>query len=335
MNRPEKRTLERVRYWQGQMLRSKDFADLEAVESQRRWWHNRALHEAYGVREGLVAWEYPAAGPTTAIFVEPGVAYDCFGRELILERPQIVPLPTSGSAGAVGTFSLVIHYHRPCADRGREAVCWTYSGPIGTGTVAFFWKPTALFTPTDGVSLGEVTTTLVKNQVVATLDPRFVPTASRAVARPMLASGTTIPGNTPWELWTYGLRQTPIGVQTKIDTSAAGFVDRPVYFAWLQGSIWMPQTLELVPALFPSIADDTVTGFTFRLLLSFPPEDNDIFMSSTVNPVFHFIDANEFPLFARQHDLYVNWLGCQCACVNQQPTLPPGMVPPGPGPGIP
>ena len=49
MSQTEKRKLERVRYWQGQMLRSRDFNDMHAVEEQRRWWHNRALHNAYGV----------------------------------------------------------------------------------------------------------------------------------------------------------------------------------------------------------------------------------------------------------------------------------------------
>src|ERR1035438_517824 len=49
----ERRELERLRYWQGQMLRSRDFRDDGAIEAQRRWWHNRALHAAFGINYGL------------------------------------------------------------------------------------------------------------------------------------------------------------------------------------------------------------------------------------------------------------------------------------------
>jgi hypothetical protein len=50
----EKRPLERVRYWQGQMLRSADFRAQSADTAQHRWWHNRALHNAYGVYRGCL-----------------------------------------------------------------------------------------------------------------------------------------------------------------------------------------------------------------------------------------------------------------------------------------
>src|SRR5262249_23851380 len=50
---PEQRDLERLRYWQGQMLRSRDFRDQAAQQAELRWWHNRALHNAYGVVAGL------------------------------------------------------------------------------------------------------------------------------------------------------------------------------------------------------------------------------------------------------------------------------------------
>ena len=64
------------------MLRSEDFSDLQRVESQRRWWHNRALHDAYGIAEGMVCSQIPAAGVPTGASVGVGIAYDAFGREL-------------------------------------------------------------------------------------------------------------------------------------------------------------------------------------------------------------------------------------------------------------
>src|SRR5262245_45150861 len=44
---------ERFRYWQGQMLRSRDFNDQTARAAEMRWWHNRAIHRAFGVCLGL------------------------------------------------------------------------------------------------------------------------------------------------------------------------------------------------------------------------------------------------------------------------------------------
>src|ERR1700677_1453915 len=88
MTKPEKRKLQRVQYWQGQMLRAQDFLNLQGVEAQRRWWHNRAIHNAYGVSEGL---EANLTG--SVVSVSHRLTYDIFGRKFILERAQAVALP--------------------------------------------------------------------------------------------------------------------------------------------------------------------------------------------------------------------------------------------------
>src|SRR5690606_23425466 len=49
---------ERQRYWHGQLLRSTDLGDQLVQEAQLRWWHNRAIHNAYGVVAGLVVEEF-------------------------------------------------------------------------------------------------------------------------------------------------------------------------------------------------------------------------------------------------------------------------------------
>ena len=112
-----------------------------------------------------------------------------------------------------------------------------------------------------------------------------------------------------------------LGVQTWIDTSAAGFSRVPCYFAWLEGSLWNAQTLQLVPAIFPSITDESVTGFTFRLWLeaAFPQSTGPNIRGparslslSAGGPLFNFVvDPGDFVLFAQQQDLYVTWIACQ------------------------
>ena len=321
MTQLEKRKLERVRYWQGQMLRSRDFRDLEAVEAQRRWWHNRALHHAYGISEGLHSSLVPSASPT-AVLVSPGVAYDVFGRELILERRQTISLPANLPQGLIGSVSLLMRYKSPSGGLRPDEisqVCWTQSGSVRPGTIEFAWKLTSGLRPEDGIPVFAVYETADSRAVRP--DPNFTRPATRPIASPTLATGSTVPGNTAWEPWMFG--EFTLGVQTWIDTSAAGFSRVPCYFAWLEGSLWNAQTLQLVPAIFPSITDESVTGFTFRLWLeaAFPQSTGPnirgparSLSSSTDGPPFNFVvDPGDFSLFAQQQDLYVTWIACQMA----------------------
>jgi hypothetical protein len=96
------------------------------------------------------------------------------------------------------------------------------------------------------------------------------------------------------------------GVQTTIDTSASGFTDAPCYFAWLQGNFLNQQTGQLLPALFTSIAEESVNGFVFRIAL---PELQSQF--SVVAPPSTYVSPDDFVLFSRKQNLYVNWVGCQ------------------------
>jgi len=333
----EKRELERVQYWQGQMLRSRDFRDINALEAQRRWWHNRALHNAYGVREGLMCSPVPDANNPTGISISPGIGYDVFGRELILEKPQIVPLPSNISPDLIGAVSLLMCYRPPSGmlrpDEASE-LCWTAAGCVAAGTAEFVWKLGDRLNPSEGVALFAVYYT--KGKVKA--PDHYVQVASRPVALPLLANGATIPGNTPWVPWSQGFTTGPhqepipdlIGVQTRIDTSAAGFTEIPCYFASLQGSVWNSQARLLVPAIFPSLADESLTGFTFRLWLQVLDVNvivPQIAVLRTGARAFaqHFTfitDPSEFALFARQQKLYVTWIGCQmrttAPCCSQQ-----------------
>jgi len=166
------------------------------------------------------------------------------------------------------------------------------------------WKRLASFAFIDGVPLIAVTVMDGKGTKV---DLPFPLPVSSPLARPQLASGSTVPGNTAWELWTAA--DESIGVQTTIDTSAAGFTDEPCYFAWLQGSVFNPQTQLLAPVLFPSIAEETVDSFAFRIAL--PPLRQEVILEAAVGPTINYVAAQEFSSFAHQQNLYVNWVGCQ------------------------
>jgi hypothetical protein len=96
--------LQRLRYWQGQALRSRDLNDQVAFDALLRAWHNRALHSpagesVYGVREGLAA---ALDAAEEAVEVQPGLAYDARGRALPLPAPLRLALPPALPAGGCG-----------------------------------------------------------------------------------------------------------------------------------------------------------------------------------------------------------------------------------------
>ena len=90
--------LHRLQYRQGQTLLGEDLNSQAAAAEQLRWWHNRAMHGAFGV---VAPFNPVAAGPAGAVTVHPFIAYDCFGRELVLPRPRRVPLPPKPDLDAV------------------------------------------------------------------------------------------------------------------------------------------------------------------------------------------------------------------------------------------
>jgi hypothetical protein len=336
MTKVKSRNLERVKYWQGQMLRSQDFLNTQEVEAQRRWWHNRAVHNAYGVAEGLDCSLIPAAAPT-GVSIFAGVAYDVFGRELILETPLIIPMPTNVPQGLIGAVSLLMRYKPPSGGMRPDdvgEVCWSARESFSTGTVEFVWKLGDRLDPADGVPVYAVYYNVggLKGP-----DPYFNRVSMQPLAGPLLASGATIPGATAWEPWIVGFVEDDfdnffpnvIGVQTWIDTSAAGFSAVPCYFATLQGALWSPNGRKLVPAIFPSLADESVTGFTFRLWLQMTTTLAQLeagVRTLAATPTFSFATSPaDFVLYAQQQGLYVSWTGCQMqapvSCTTSAPSV--------------
>jgi hypothetical protein len=322
----EKRPLQRVRYWQGQMLRSGDFRAQNADTAQHRWWHNRALHNAYGVYQGLnSSANVSSGGVLTSVSVAAGVGYDCFGRELIVDGPQTVMLPVNVPRPPT-TMVLLIRYEagEDCQSQTLEEICWTRSSEQSSGTVSFTWMPLDRVQLRDGVPLGRV---IYDGRGGRSLSPTFVPPGARPIARPAIATGATLPATTAWEPWTISaptpatgalLSQVEVGVQAVIDTSAAGFTRTPCYFAWLAGSLFNPNTQQLLPDMFPSLANESANRFTFQMWFPPAPPQGAILqmrasraLATSGAGVNVISDPKDFFPFARQQKLYVQWVACQ------------------------
>jgi hypothetical protein len=283
----EERELERVRYEQGQVIRSRDFNDQAANEDQLRWWHNRSLHNAYGVVSGILnGFAVQLTDPATKEFtVRPGVAYDCFGRELILTRERKTRLPDEI---AEGTAILLLQYQAPAVKAGQACNC-----PQAETTAhepALRWV-SGRVSVRDGVAIARVSD--VGNLDSETVVDTDVPIV-RALARPHMASGKTESDGGPWELWTQrtSAGEFFIGFQIRVDTSAAGFTRVPCYFAWAP-TLLVEST---------EISGAEVNSFTFRLWL---PTFTGFRLDN--NPFLAFLLPSLLARTARQ----ICWLGIE------------------------
>ena len=263
MSTPYRRDLERLQYWQGQTLRSRDARDQGRFDALRRQLHNRALHATSGIAFGLRV-QRTAADPRR-IEVACGLAYDTRGRELILQRARTMPLPDK-------TSWLLLRLRATARD-GASCCVPTDPGcmPDGTrlleGEAELVWIAISPLDAPDAAVLARFDGTQ--------LDAGFMPAQARPLAKPRLARGETVKGDTPWEPWTVeqvdgqgGIVSKVVGVQTHIDTSASGFTQTPRYVASVQAQAWNLAKAEFAPAFFAQVADPAADGFTFRLLMT-------------------------------------------------------------------
>lgn len=84
---------ERNRFFFGQLLGVEELNREQAYLLEKRWLHNRRVH-GYGVVDGLTVEPAPDGGP--AIVVQPGLALDRLGREIVVAEPCRVDVRAVG-----------------------------------------------------------------------------------------------------------------------------------------------------------------------------------------------------------------------------------------------
>ena len=268
-------SLERIRHVPRELLRSRDFRDALETEAQLHWWHQRAVHDSFGVVAGLSV--VPGPG-TESVVVAPGVAFDCFGRELQLFDHRVVLLPPQ-------PVEMTLLARSP-------------QGPVRAAHVArteaeLVWAETARVDARAGVALA-----LVDEK--GRLKPTSAPSRPRALARPRVGAGATRPDGTPWRPFRrFEVSRASVGVEVRIDTRPAGFTDTPCYFGWLHwprvASTALPVSIVLALGL-QHVERCSIDGFTFRVWLG----------------VAAGASGEQLVNFARSQQLYVSWLGIQC-----------------------
>jgi hypothetical protein len=259
---------ERLVYWRGQMLRSADFRRQQRVSAQLRAAHNMALHDVGGVRRGLKATRAETEDGTPIVKVTCGLAFDCLGRELILQRDATVPMPPGGQEG--DRVLLLIRLRESengscCEERPTE--CWpSRAVSLLEDSLEFHWMDADEARRLHGVALMGLEHT---GEGWADLDPGlFSAPRTRPLSRPKLASGRTIPGESIWRYWFAGQRLA--GLETSIDTSSAGYTHTPHYFASLSAASSLTAS-GFAPPYLTHILQPTPRGFLFRIHFVSPP----------------------------------------------------------------
>lgn len=130
------KTQNRIEYYAGQKLTADDLRDDLTFETRLRQMNLVAQHNTWGVALG---YEIFRSRDFESLVIGPGVAYDCFGRDIVSSEPILVPAPVLPPHQTSGWFDLVICYltteelmqtcDPACADRReRPAWRWVYAG---------------------------------------------------------------------------------------------------------------------------------------------------------------------------------------------------------------
>jgi hypothetical protein len=295
MSTSAQRELQRLRYRQGQLLQRRDFTDQQRIDGELAAWHNRALHDAYGVvREILGGLAVEMLADNSGVTVERGVAYDAYGRLLVLREQQTVAFPEGNDP-----VYLVIGQEGEWMDQAASSCCCS-GGSAPRNEPGLAWIPVNRFSVRDGVALAEIQ--FAGGRSIRNND--FAVRQTRALARPRIATGTTIPGATLWERWDVsGWLEIIPGIQVRIDTSSAGFTSVPVYFASLQGAL-ADREKKTVTLHLEHIDEIRPSGFLFRVAI-FP------FVRVPPEPFLPLESFEDFNKFLAERKTYVSWLAIE------------------------
>lgn len=217
---------ERLAWRDGQVLASRDLRDDAALNDRLRHLHIRYLHRTWGVVVGLDA--TVASGEAA---VAAGYALDIEGCELLLATKVAVPVP---NIAASTTMYLVIS-RGPAATGCAPAVnlsvlCPGVADPAAIESGIISWKTVAEVVLGRDVLLGRA---LVAGGKLTSAIDTSIRRRAATLRRPFIWSDSTSSGQTGWT--TRQSTEIP-EIEATVDTSAAGFISTPAYFARLAGA---------------------------------------------------------------------------------------------------
>ena len=290
--------LERLQFFQGQLLTADDLTTLDNNNRELRWLHNRSLHN-WGIGLGL---DVQGARGDTSVTVNPGYAIDILGHEIILSEPLRVAIPgLAGAAdGSAVTYYLVANYvddsDQTTEEQRGATACYPGGSVRLSNDPAILWKTTAQLDSGVDVVLAQV---FIQNCVLSQNPSAAVRRYATCGQSLYVKAAEIAAADVTWSPWIQG--GVTIGFTAAIDTSSAKFQTTPGYLAQIIGSRVLTGQ-SLVVADFVSIANESPTGFTLQVAL---PQMSDI-----VNPA-SLTDPVGGPQILQQLGWRVSWLGTE------------------------
>jgi hypothetical protein len=291
--------LERIVFFQGELLTAADLTTLDSNNRELRWLHNRSLHN-WGIGFGL---DVQGAAGATFVSVNPGYAIDRLGREIILSNPVRVPIP---AVAGPATYYLVANYvddagqtteeMRDSSGCGCASTCaCSMSGAVRlSNNPAILWKTVAQLVFGIDVILGQVLIqNCTLNQAPSAAVRRYATCGSAFFFRANQVSAADI----QWAVWQQG--GINIGFTAAIDTSSAKFQTAPRYMAQIVGS---RSGSGFIVVDFVSITDESPKGFTLQVALPA--------LSANINPPA-VTNAVAGPQILKQLGWSVSWMGVE------------------------
>jgi hypothetical protein len=293
----------RPAWFDGQRVVASDLAAMQRYHRGLRWLHNRSLHD-WGVAVGLTV-----AGDRgdKTVRISAGAALDRDGREILLARATelAVPAVASDVGGQAITFYVTASYVEDdqLTPQTRTGDCRTEGAVRLVERCQLRFQHPPPFGGTDWVFGTHVVLATIRVKDCMLADP-VQATDRREVRRggPHIASGSTTPQITPWELWS--IASTPVGVRTRVDTSEAGFATTPHYLARIGGQVSTTQGAppgQKIVLGYPQVLDPTPTSFTCAVLL---PSG-----AANLNPSAAVLTPDFMPLLTYTLQWHVVWLG--------------------------
>lgn len=244
--------LERITWRTGQTLLARDLRAETSALDRLRWMHVRYQHRTWGVVSGLRVVRFGTAG----VAVTRGLALDIDGRELLLSKPVGVAAP---KVQATTTVYLVISYAPPvkgCTPApDLSTLCPGVQNPVPLEAGALSWKTAEQVRYGLDVLLARV---LVAQGEIESAADNTVQRQAAGVNQPVMWSDVTQAGQTGW---TDGAKGTLSEITATVDTSDAGYIETPAYFASVTGAT--QPVLSFISAATPS-------SFTLVLRTGFP-----------------------------------------------------------------
>jgi hypothetical protein len=291
-------TLERVRFFPGELLTADDLTVVDGNNRELRWLHNSTMHD-WGIGYGF---HVQGARGDTSVTVSPGYATDVEGREIILSALFTLPSPAvpGASDGGAAIYYVVTNYVDDAdetVEEQRGATACAVGGAVRlSNDPAILWKTAAQLVFGTDVILGTVS---IKNCALSAK----VSTAGRrtayAVPRFSIYAAEIAVADIQWTAWKQGTVNA--GYKATIDTSAAGFVATPAYTAHIVGSRSIVNT-DFVAVDFISVTKQTPTGFTLQVAL---PS-----IAFSVNPA-QLTDPKTGPALLKTLGWRVSWMGVE------------------------